>query len=35
MAQALFFPEGGVGLVPERGCLLMLVYYALSQVLGH
>jgi hypothetical protein len=23
-----FFPEGGVGLVPKRGCLLTLAYYA-------
>jgi hypothetical protein len=23
-----FFPDGGVGLVPKRGCLLMLTYYA-------
>jgi hypothetical protein len=22
-----FFPEGGVGLVPKRGCLLTLAYY--------
>jgi hypothetical protein len=25
---ARFFPEGGVGLVPKRGCLLTLAYYA-------
>jgi hypothetical protein len=24
----LFLPEGGVGLVPKRGCLLTLAYYA-------
>jgi hypothetical protein len=24
----IFFPEGGVGLVPKRGCLLTLAYYA-------
>jgi hypothetical protein len=24
----LFCPEGGVGLVPKRGCLLTLTYYA-------
>jgi hypothetical protein len=23
-----FFPEGGVGPVPKRGCLLTLAYYA-------
>jgi hypothetical protein len=23
-----FFPGGGVGLVPKRGCLLTLAYYA-------
>jgi hypothetical protein len=23
-----FFPEGGAGLVPKRGCLLTLAYYA-------
>jgi hypothetical protein len=26
-----FFPEGGVGLVPKRGCLLTLAYYALPR----
>jgi hypothetical protein len=25
---AYFFPEGGVDLVPKRGCLLTLAYYA-------
>jgi hypothetical protein len=25
------FSEGGVGLVPKRGCLLALEYYALSR----
>jgi hypothetical protein len=24
---ALFFPDGGVGLVLKRGCLLTLAYY--------
>jgi hypothetical protein len=27
-SSVFFFPEGGVGLVPKRGCLLMLAYYA-------
>jgi hypothetical protein len=26
--KLFFFPEGGVGLVPKRGCLLTLAYYA-------
>jgi len=26
--EAFFSPEGGVGLVPKRGCLLTLAYYA-------
>jgi hypothetical protein len=26
--QYFFSPEGGVGIVPKRGCLLMLEYYA-------
>jgi hypothetical protein len=26
--QRSSFPEGGVGLVPKRGCLLTLAYYA-------
>jgi hypothetical protein len=25
---SIFFPEGGLGLVPKRGCLLTLAYYA-------
>jgi hypothetical protein len=28
MAQAVFSPEGVVGLVPKRGCLFTLAYYA-------
>jgi hypothetical protein len=28
METKRFFPEGGVGLVPKRGCLLTLAYYA-------
>jgi hypothetical protein len=27
-ALSYFFPEGGLGLVPKRGCLLTLAYYA-------
>jgi hypothetical protein len=27
-AGVFFFCEGGVGLVPKRGCLLTLAYYA-------
>jgi hypothetical protein len=31
-ATTFFFPlEGGVGLVPKRGCLLTLAYYALPR----
>jgi hypothetical protein len=26
--KLIFFPEDGVGLVPKRGCLLTLAYYA-------
>jgi hypothetical protein len=26
--DVFYFPEGGVGLVPKRGCLLSLSYYA-------
>jgi hypothetical protein len=29
-----FFPEGGVGLVPKRGCLLTLAYYAFPRRYG-
>jgi hypothetical protein len=29
--NSIFFPEGGVGLVPKRGCLLTLAYYALPR----
>jgi hypothetical protein len=28
LLHVLFFPEYGVGLVPKRGCLLTLAYYA-------
>jgi hypothetical protein len=28
ISSLFFFPEGGVGLVPKRGCLLTLAYYA-------
>jgi hypothetical protein len=31
MSPIHFFPEGGVGLVPERRCLLTLAYYAFSR----